>query len=145
MKPVLLTLLALPLLLLATGCEKPCSSVPSTKTVDRLGVLLDGGNLCKDESGVASIDYPKKSVDEIKKAYEDKLGGAGWKAEIPKESDKLPIIIFSKGEEKVMVTIGKSGDRHVTFALIKHCGDPGTEISKMCVKDITALGEALKK
>lgn len=139
-------LLLFPVALLGlAGCEKPCPSVSATKTVDRLGVLLDGGSLCKDEMGVASIDYAKKSVEEVKKGYEDKLGGAGWKAEIPKESDKLPIIIFSKGEEKIMVTIGKSGDRHVTFALIKHCGDPGTEISKACVKDITALGDALKK
>lgn len=139
-------LTALVALTAVAGCaEKPCESVAATEDVKRLDVLLDGGKLCKDEKGVASIDYPGKDIAAVKKQYEDELGGKGWKTEKNLDSDKLPIVVFAKDSDKVMVTIGKSSDRRVTFAMVKHCPPSGSPIHAPCIDSITKLGDALAK
>jgi hypothetical protein len=110
----------------ATACgEKPCESIPTTDAVKRLDVLLDGGKLCEDDSGVAWIDYPGKAVPDVRSTYVKHLEGKGWKAETAQESDKLPIVSFSKGSDTVMVTIGKSSERRVTFVMVKYCPPAG--------------------
>ena len=144
-----LPLVAAALLLVAglTGCgEKPCEAISTTKDVKRLDVLLDGGKLCKDEKGVASIDYPGKDISAVKKLYEDELSGKGWKPDTAMDSDKLPIVVFANDKgDKMMVTIGKSGDRRVTFAMVKHCPEKGSPIHAPCIDGITKLVAALKK
>lgn len=66
--------------LASTACNKPepCADIPSTKESDALGVVLDGGHLCKADSGVINVDYDK-DVGAVDDDYKSKLGDAGWK------------------------------------------------------------------
>ncbi len=138
------------LVALASACSKPepCQAIPDSEESKALGVVLDGGRLCKDDSGVFNIDY-EKSVDEVQSAYLSTLKGNGWKGEQVSEGPNGGSLFFDNGEQKMLVTVLKNGDRNVTVAIIKHCMVAGAPkdhpVIKSCLEDTQKLADALKK
>lgn len=121
---------------LSTACAKPCAPLPQSDTVKKLGVVLDGGNLCKDENDTYTIDYPKVSAKALQGTYSDGLGKNGWKTETATDY----MLLATKDKDLLLVTTaGKSKERGVPFAVVKHCDDD------VCSKSMRELFDASKK
>lgn len=118
------------------GCAKPCDPIPESETVKRLGIVLEGGRVCKEDKSVATIDYPSAKPDELTSKYTTKLGADGWKAESPSEGT----ILATKAEDTLFIVTGKkSKDRRVPFAIVRYCED------SYCRKQLTELAAAMGK
>lgn len=134
----------------ATACSKPepCADIPGSKESDALGVVLDGGHLCKDDSGVINVDYDKP-VEKVDSDYLSKLGDAGWKGEKVSSGANGSTSYFQKDKQRLLIVTLKNGDRNVTTAIIKHCMVVGAKddnpVIVSCNKTIDELAKNLKK
>jgi hypothetical protein len=130
-------LLSSSVLMGAVGCGKPCQPIPQSETVKRLGIVLDGGSLCKDEAEAATIDYAKVKGGALQGNYQEALTKGGWKTE--RATDYM--LLATKDKDLLLVTTaGRSKDRGVPFAIVKYCvGDA------ICSKSMRDLFEASKK
>ena len=118
------------------GCAKPCEPIPESDTVKRLGIVLEGGRVCKEEKSVATIDYPGAKEAELTSKYTAKLGADGWKAETPSPGT----ILATKADDTLFIITGKkSKDRRVPFAIVRYCED------EYCRKQLTELAAAMEK
>lgn len=118
------------------GCAKPCDPIPESETVKRLGIVLEGGRVCKEDKSVATIDYPSAKAEELTAKYTTKLGADGWKAESPSEGT----ILATKADDTLFIVTGKkSKDRRVPFAIVRYCED------EYCRKQLTELAAAMSK
>ncbi len=142
-------IVAFGLIAFASGCGKPepCQAIPGSDASDALGVVLDGGRLCKDGSGVFNIDY-EKPVEEVQAAYLSELKDKGWKGEKVSEGRNGGSLFFDNGEQKMLVTVLKS-ERKVTVAIIKHCmvkgADPNHPVIKECLETTQKMADIMKE
>jgi hypothetical protein len=120
---------------LAFGCAKPCDPISESPTAKRLGIVLDGGRVCKEDKSVATIDYPKTKADALTGMYKDKMSAAGWTVEIP--ADK--ILFMTHESDTLFIVTGTSKDRRVPFAVVRYCED------EYCRKTLSELANAMKK
>ena len=125
-----------------------CSDISSTKVTDKLGVVLDGGHLCKADSGVINVDYDKP-VEAVDAAYQSDLTDAGWKGDKVSEGKNGSTSLFVKDKQKLLVVTLKNGDRNVTTTMIKHCmvigADESNPVIQDCLKMIQSIADKLKK
>lgn len=134
---------------LVVACNKPepCDPIPSSDESDALGVVLDGGRLCKDGSGVFNIDY-EKPVEEVQAAYLAELESKGWKGEKVSEGRNGGSIFFDNGEQKMLVNVLRT-DRNVTVAIIKHCmvkgADANHPVIKSCLETTQKMADIMKE
>ncbi len=142
---------ALLVLALTPACNKPkpCAEIPATKESTALGVVLEGGRLCKAGSGVFNVDYEKKSPDEVDALYMKELGAAGWKGEKVSSGKNGSTTLFDNGKNKMLLVSLKNSDRHISVAVIKHCTlvrpDGSLFILDSCVKSTQAIADNMKK
>lgn len=102
----------------------------------RLGFVLEGGRVCKDERSVATVDYPEADAAALTKKHEESLSGAGWKVETPSEG----IVYATKDSDTLFIVTGKkSEDRKVPFAVVRYCENEG------CRSQLSELAQAMKK
>ncbi|MGE0328281.1 MAG: hypothetical protein AB7K71_10160 [Polyangiaceae bacterium] len=132
----------------ACGKPKPCADIPTTKEATALGVVLDGGHLCKADSGVINVDYDKP-LDQVDSDYMSKLSAAGWKGEKVSEGKNGSSLFFDNGKNKLLVVTLKNKDRNVSTAIIKHClmiqPDGSEFILDSCLTMTQSLADNLKK
>lgn len=121
---------------LATGCGgKPCAPVPQSDTVKSLGIVLDGGSLCKDEKSVATVEYPKDQAEKISALHKDSLTKAGWKVEVPSEG----ALLATRAADTLFIVTGKqSQESNFPFAVVRYCQNEG------CRKSLTDVANAMK-
>jgi len=118
------------------GCAKPCDPIPESATVKRMGVVLEGGRVCKDEKSVASIDYPKMKADELSSTYQTTLSNAGWTVKAPSEGT----LYAEKADDTLFIVTGKkSKERRVPFAVVRYCED------SYCRESLSKLADAMGK
>jgi hypothetical protein len=117
------------------GCAKPCEPIAESATAKRLGIVLDGGRVCKEDRSVATIDYPKVKADALPGMYKEKMSAAGWTVESP--ADKT--LFMTHAADTLFVVMGTSKDRSVPFAVVRYCED------EYCRKTLSELAEAMKK
>jgi hypothetical protein len=123
---------------IALGCQaKPCDPVPASETAKSLGIVLDGGRLCKEEREVADIEYPEaKSGEGLATLYTTTLGKAGWTSETPAEGT----LLLTRGDDTLfIVTLTRSKQSNIPSAIVRYCQDAG------CREQLTALAVAMKK
>ncbi len=119
-----------------SGCAKPCDPITESATAKRLGIVLPGGRVCKEEKSVASIDYPSIKGEELASTYRSTLGSAGWSAELVSEGT----LFATKDADTLFIVTGKkSKDRRVPFAVVRYCENPG------CRAMLQELANAMKK
>lgn len=108
-------------LLLVVGCSKPCEPRAESATAERLGVVLEGGRVCKEDNLVLTIEYPDAKHEELAATYVRGLSRAGWKAEATSPS----AVFATRGADSVLVITGKDEKtRRVPFAVVRYCSDP---------------------
>jgi hypothetical protein len=125
------------LALLAVGCgPKPCSPVPASENVKRLGIVLDGGSLCKDEGNAVIVEYAAAGTDAaVLDMYSSGLGKAGWKTQVSGGGTAL----LTRDADTLFVATVVSKDSGLPTAVVRHCADPS------CREQLTALAENMKK
>jgi hypothetical protein len=131
-----LTAIALGLVAASAGCEKPCEPISESKVVKELGVVMEGGRVCKDEASVASVDYPGVDGDKLDDTYKEKLEKGGWKVEMPSDGT---LLATKDANTLFIVTGAKSKERGVPFAVVRYCQD------EVCRKSLSELAAAMKK
>lgn len=105
----------------ATGCAKPCDPIAESPTAKRLGVVLEGGRVCKEDSLVVTLEYPEKKREELAPAYASELGKSGWNAELLSPAT----VLATRGGDTVLIVTGKDDKtRRVPFAVVRYCTDP---------------------
>ena len=119
------------------GCAKPCHGITPSNDAKRLGIVLDGGRLCKEGRSVADIDYPDTSASALSGKYKSTLDKAGWKADATSSGG---VIFATRASDTLFIVTGKkSKQRHVPFAVVRYC----TQDS--CRQMLSALFGAMKK
>ncbi|MCE7975553.1 MAG: hypothetical protein DYG92_14730 [Leptolyngbya sp. PLA1] len=109
----------------AAGCQKPCDPIAESPTARRLGVVLDGGRVCKEDNLVVTVEYPDRKREELAGAYASALEKAGWKA----EQVSPATVLATRDADTVFVVTGKDEKtRRVPFAVVRHCSDPRCRI-----------------
>jgi hypothetical protein len=122
----------------AAGCSKPCDDIGASADAKRLGIVLDGGRVCKEDKSVASIDYPDAKGDSLGETYKSALEKAGYTAELVDSSKK--VVYATKGGDTVFaVTAEKSKERGVPFAVVRYCTEA------YCRSSLKELADAMKK
>ena len=117
--------------------EKPCEGISVPDHIKGLDLVLDGGNLCKDEKMVASVDYPGTTPEDITSRYEKELGEKGWEVEQPDKNT----LYMTRGGETLFGIMGKSSDRRVTFAIVRYCAKD----NELCRKTLHELAKAMAR
>ncbi len=119
---------------LVAGCSKPCDGITPSAEAKRLGVVLDGGKLCKEENEAVTIDYPDMS--DVQGGYKSALEKAGWTVETPSEG-----VVYATKDKDTLFVVGakKSKERGVPFAVIRYCSED------FCRKTLRELADAMKK
>jgi hypothetical protein len=122
---------------LVVGCGgKPCAPIPESATVKSLGIVLDGGSLCKDEKNVVNVEYPKEQAETISTLHKDALGKAGWKVESPSDG----VLLATRASNTLFIVTGKqSQSSSFPFAIVRYCQD------ETCRKSLSDLANAMKK
>jgi hypothetical protein len=124
------------LVVAALGCAKPCDPIPMSATIKSLGFVLPGGRVCKDDKGVATVDYPDADAGELTNQHKTVLGKAGWKMDSPSEG----VLLATKDKNTLFIVTGKkSADRRVPFAVVSYCQE------ESCKKRLTDIANAMKK
>lgn len=109
----------------AAGCQEPCDPIADSPTAKRLGVVLDGGRVCKEDNLVVTVEYPGRRPEELAGAYARALVGSGWKA----EQVSPAAVLATRDADTVFVVTGKDEKtRRVPFAVVRHCSDPGCRV-----------------
>ncbi len=117
------SVIGLVMCLLAVGaaCKpKPCDPVPPSESAKRLGIVLDGGRLCKDGGGVGTIEYPANQKGAaILDGYKSKF--SSWKAD-PIDDHTL---LLNNGEADGLFVLAwdSTKERDVPTAVVTYCVD----------------------
>jgi len=118
------------------GCAKPCDPIQESETVKRMGIVMNGGRVCKDQKSVASIDYPKIKGEELASTYQTTLTSAGWNVRAPSEGT----LYAEKAEDTLFIVTGKkSKERRVPFAVVRYCEN------SYCRETLSKLADAMGK
>lgn len=117
------------------GCAKPCEPIPQSETTTRMGVVLEGGRMCKESRGTATVHYPGLET-ELSEKYQNELTAAGWQAKIASPG----VVDATKGDDTVFVVTGKNGKlQKVPFAVISLCENSG------CRERLSGMADAMGK
>jgi hypothetical protein len=124
-------------LALVTGCgKKQCESVPESAAMKSLGIVLPGGSLCKDEKGVADIEYPKDKAETMDAMHTEALGKAGWQVE---SVSKGAILATRAADTLFILTWKETKDSPFPMAIVSYCQ------TAACSKHITGIARAMQK
>jgi hypothetical protein len=124
-------------LALVTGCgKKQCEAIPESPALKSLGIVLPGGSLCKDDRGVADIEYPKDQAETLPEIHTAALGKAGWT--VDPIADRA--ILATRGGDTVFVmTFKETQESPFPMAIVRYCQ------TAACGKDISGVANAMKK
>ena len=118
------------------GCAKPCEPIPVSATIKSLGFVLEGGRVCRDENGAATVDYPDADEGALVQRHKDALTKAGWTVENPSGG----VLYTTKAKSTLFIVTGKkSSERRVPFSVVKY------RLDETCRKSMRDLATAMKK
>ncbi len=106
--------------LIIDGCsrKKPCEAVTPSIRAQQLGLVLDGGRVCQDESLIITIDYPEiEGAQALSARYQSHLGSQGWEVS-PGAGEGT--MTAARGQETIVVVATDNRDRGVPTAIIRY-------------------------
>jgi hypothetical protein len=134
--PGLLLACATLLSALSAACgSKPCATVAPSESAKKLGIVLDGGRLCKEDGDSAIIQYPESTAEALPAQYTGTLGKAAWKVDV----DAGTTLLMTRDAETLFIVTVKDKDSGLATAVVRHCADAG------CREYLAGLAGAMKK
>lgn len=124
-------------LALLTGCaKKQCEAIPESAALKSLGIVLPGGSLCKDDRGVADVEYPKAQAETMDAMYNQGLAKAGWNVESMGER----AILATRAKDTLFIlSFKETQESPFPMAIVRYCQ------TAECGNHISAIAREMKK